>query len=76
MTDTATHGVLHAFMHVSTGRRMYVRSLVKLAVRAPTCVGTHAHTYTRARVGIHAHTRAHTPGMHTVTHYCNMLHGS
>ena len=64
MTDTATHGVLHAFMHVSTGRRMYVRCLVKLAVRAPTCVGTHAHT------------RAHTPGMHTVTHYCNMLHGS
>ena len=68
MTDTATHGLnlLHACMHVSTGRRMYVRCLVKLAVRAPTCVGTHAHTYTRA----------HTPGMHTVTHYCNMLHGS
>ena len=59
MTDTATHGVLHAFMHVSTGRRMYVRSLVKLAVRAPTCVGTHAHTYTRARVGIHAHAHTH-----------------
>ena len=71
MTDTATHGLnlLHACMHVSTGRRMYVRSLVKLAVRAPTCVGTHAHTYTRvgthahtyarARVGIHAHAHTH-----------------